>query len=150
MKSFFKKYSIGFFPIAAACLLILVACISCIVSNGVVGYPIANFGWMITLSVLAVAAVCGSLLLARRFGNKTLTYLGIWFAIIAVGICFTIIVTARAELVGTLWITALDSVNPLAVAAMNSGATGFFVYLAAMVFLVIGGFMPIAKVFDAL
>ena len=92
-----------------------------------------------------LGAVCGSFVLAQKFGNKTLTYLGVWFAIVAVGICFTIVVTARAELVGTLWITALDSVNPLAVAAMNSGATGFFVYLAAMVFLVVGGFMPIAK-----
>ena len=48
-------------------------------------------------------------------------------------------------LVGTLWVTVLDSTNPLAVRAMNTAAPAFVMYLVSAVLLVAGGFFKGAK-----
>lgn len=140
-----KNCSVAFYLIAVAFVAILVAFIGAIVSNGVVGYSIASFGWVIVLSLAAIFGTVLSCVLSQKVNNSLLSYIGLIVSIVACGVCFAIILMARAELVGTLWITALDSVNPLAVAAMNSGATSFIAYVIAMIMLVIAAFFPIVK-----
>ena len=67
-------------------------------------------------------------------------FLGIAVVVLAI-VAGIIVMASRAELVGTLWVTALDSVNPMANRAMNTGFPSFVIYVVSAVLFTVSAFM---------
>ncbi|MDE5667621.1 MAG: hypothetical protein K2I29_05210 [Clostridia bacterium] len=139
MLNFIKKQGIAAYVAVGSALVTFIAMILAVVSSGVRGYSVQGIAWVIVCSILTVALVAVSIFLANKFGDKFFTHFGLFVSMILCCVCGFIVIQSRAELVGTLWITALDSVNPLAVSAMNSGAGSFFMYFIAMIGFVVSG-----------
>ena len=140
-----KKLSIGSFISVFAAVVILVGFILGIVTNAVQGYPVNAFAGFVVAEIGAILLIGGSIFLSFRRGNKLACYLPLFVATVCAGIGFALVIASRTELVGTLWVTALDSTNPLAVKAMNTGTVSFVCNIVAMLLLVVSGFFPLAK-----
>lgn len=145
MKEFFKKQSIAFYISAFAALLSLIAMIFALVSSSVVGYSIPGIAWIVVLTILTIVAVVLIPFLSSKLKLEALSYIGLLLSVVFTIACFGIIISARAYLVGTLWITVLDSTNPLAVRAMNTAAVSFILYLVAAVLMVVASFFKVSK-----
>lgn len=148
MAQFIKKQGIRFYITIVASLVAVIAMILTLVSSSVAGYSIPGIAWVVVATVCMVALVAVSVINANKWKNDIISSVCLWVAVILCVICFGVIVSARAYLVGTLWITVLDSTNPLAVRAMNTAAPAFIMYLVSAVLLVVGGFFRGVKSFN--
>lgn len=140
-----KKQSAGFYAFAAAAVIALVALILAAVSSATLGYAIDGIGFVIAGSIIGILLIAGGIYLANRFENRLYTYATFVVAMVLFCICFTLVIMSRTYLMGTLWVTALDSTNALAVSAMNTGAASFVLYALAMIACVVGGFFKVSK-----
>lgn len=140
MAQFIKKQGIRFYITIVSSLVAVIAMILTLVSSSVAGYSIPGIAWVVVATVCMVVLVAVSVINANKWKNDIISSACLWVAVILCVICFGVIVSARAYLVGTLWITVLDSTNPLAVRAMNTAAPAFIMYLVSAVLLVAGGF----------
>ena len=145
MSEFVKKQGIRFYITVASSLVSIIAMILTLVSSSVAGYSIPGVAWIVVATLCVVALVAVSVLNANKWKNDLVSTACLWLSVILCIICFGIIVSARAYLVGTLWVTVLDSTNPLAVRAMNTAAPAFVMYLVFAVLLVASGFFKGAK-----
>ena len=134
-----KKFSLAFFINAVGVVVGLVGFIIAIMSNGIAGYPIAEFGLVVLFAILGFACAGGMLFLGEKFGNDHfLTVIARVAAVIFVGLALTFVITNRVEVAGTLswdrenqaakdaWSTGLVSVILLVVADIVFIVTGFF------------------------
>lgn len=142
---FIKKQGIAAYVAVGSALVAFVAMILAAVSSGVRGYAVEGLAWVIVCTVLTVVLVAGAIFLANKYGNKFYAHICLLVAMVLCAVCGFIVVQARTELVGTLWITVLDSVNPLAVSAMNSGASSFIMYFIAMIGFMVSGCFNLCK-----
>lgn len=140
MLEFFKKQGVLFYVSAASAIIALVAMIVTLVSSAVVGYKIPGIAWVVVSTVAVLLLVAAATVLVKG-KNELWTYACLLVCTVLCVICFGIIISARAYLVGTLWITVLDSTNPLAVKAMNTATAGFVMYLISMLMFIVSGFL---------
>ena len=145
MKKFLNNLTSAKILNIVAIITIFVAMIVAIVSNNVKGYGIYQFGVVITFSVIALLVLAFSVGFADRFKKSYIVDLCLFVSMIFMMICFALVINSRTELIGTLWITALDSVNPLAVSAMNTGTTSFVLYLVSALLILVSSFFSFKK-----
>lgn len=145
MTEFIKKQGVSFYISAAAAVLSIVAMIMTLVSSSVVGYSIPGVVWVVVCSIAVVVLVALIAVNNAKWHNDLISAACMWIAVILSVICFGIIISARAYLVGTLWITVLDSTNPLAVRAMNTATAGFVLYIVALLMFTVCGFIKPKK-----
>lgn len=139
MKELLKKLNVRSYLLAGALLVTIVGFILSIASNAVFGYSIENYGFVVLTSIFALLFICGTVylhMIKKGFIGDLLGLLSVALLLIS-GI---IIISSRADLIGTLWVTALDSVNPMANAAMNTGFPAFVLYVVAAIITVVSSF----------
>ncbi len=140
MLNFIKKQGIAVYISAFAALLALIAMIFALVSSSVVGYTISGIAWVVVLTILTILLVASLPILTAKVKIPGFPYIGLLLSVVLTIACFGIIISARAYLVGTLWVTNLDSTNSLAVQAMNTATVAFVLYLLSAVLLVVASF----------
>lgn len=141
MKEFLKKLTVRNYLQVGTFVLLLVAFILSLVSNAVFGYSIENYALVVVCSVLALLVICGCILLKVLLAKDFLSdLLGIAVVVLAL-VAGIIVMASRAELVGTLWVTALDSVNPMANRAMNTGFPAFVIYVVSALLFTASAFL---------
>lgn len=145
MKEFLKKQGIVFYISAVSAVIALVAMIITLVSSSVVGYEIPGIAWVVVATIAVLLLVAAATVLSDKAKNEAVIYACLLVATVLCVICFGIIISARAYLVGTLWITVLDSTNPLAVKAMNTATAAFAMYLVSVIMFIVTGFLKAKK-----
>ena len=145
MKEFLKKQGIVFYVSAVSAVIALVAMIITLVSSSVVGYEIPGIAWVVVATIAVLLLVATATVLSGKAKNEAVIYACLLVATVLCVICFGIIISARAYLVGTLWITVLDSTNPLAVKAMNTATAAFAMYLVSVIMFIVTGFLKAKK-----
>lgn len=145
MKKFINNLTFAKILNIVTALLIFVAIIITSVSNSVRGYGINYFGLVITFSVIAFLAVALSAIFADKFKKSYIVDIALFISMVFMMVCFALVINSRTELIGTLWITALDSVNPLAVSAMNTGTASFVLYLLSALLILVSSFFNFKK-----
>lgn len=145
MFQFIKKQGVAFYVQSCTAIIALIAMIFGIASSSAMGFSIENIGGIITASVISIVLIVAAIVLAQRFGNKLYVYGALFVSLFLIGICFMLMIMGRTYLIGTVWFTPLDASNPIAVQAMNTGATSFILYLIAIVICATGSFFKIVK-----
>ena len=140
MKELLKKLTIRNYIQIVVFISLLVAFILSLVSNAVFGYAIQNFALVVVCSIAALLVVAGCVCLKLFSKEFIADFLGIAVVVLAI-VAGIIVMASRAELVGTLWVTALDSVNPMANRAMNTGFPSFVIYVVSAVLFTVSAFM---------
>lgn len=148
MKKIINNLTVAKILDAVAALLILVAIIVTSVSNSVRGYNISYFPFIIVLSIVSLLVIVLSIIFEEKIKYTYTIEAALLVCMVFSIICFALVINSRTDLIGTLWITALDSVNPLAVKAMNTGTAGFVLYLVSALLILISSFFSFKKVAD--
>ncbi len=140
IKKFFRLGTGAYISLLGA-IVGLVAMVFAILSSNCNGYAINEIGMIIAFSIIAILLVFVSIFFSKKHGNSFwLVYLPLLISAILFGICFIVVLNARSYLIGTLWATQLDAGNPDAVAAMNTGAPSFIMFVISMLITTVGSF----------
>ncbi len=142
---FFKKLGIASFIDVIAAILILVSMILTIVSSSCLGYEISKLNLVVVFSIVVIICLFASIALSAFFGNKLYSYLPMLVACVLSGLCFYFVIDARTYLIGTIWVTSLDSTNEYAVKAMGTGGPAFIMYCATMLIIAVAAFFNLVR-----
>ncbi|MBP5694251.1 MAG: hypothetical protein J6X03_02200 [Bacilli bacterium] len=139
----FKKLSLTFYINAVGALLALVALIIAVVSNGIAGYAINNFGLIVLFSILGLAGVGAMMFLGEKFGNDHhFTAIARIAAIIFVGIALVMVITNRVDVAGSL---SWDRENQAAKDAWSTGLVSTIIFAVADIIFIVTGFFSSKK-----
>ena len=144
----FKKLNLATGGIIAVlgALIGLVAMILSIISSNCVGFEISELPIVIVLSIVGFVLIILAIFMGKKHRNSFLSvYLPLLISAICFGVCFIFVLQARSYLIGTLWATQLDASNPDAVAAMNTGAPSFIMFVVSMVIIAVSSFFDFTK-----
>ena len=110
------------------------------------GFQINELPFIVILSLVGLALAILPVFTGKKHGNSFLSvYLPLLVSAVAFGVCFIFVLQARSYLIGTLWATQLDASNPDAVAAMNTGAPSFIMFVVSMVIITVSSFFSFTK-----
>jgi len=138
-----KKLSINFFVNLVGTVLGLVAFIIAIVSNGIEGYGITNFGLVVLFSILGLVCSLGVAFLGNMFGNDHfLTVLARIATVIFLGVALALVIVNRVEVAGTL---SWDRENEAAKSAWSTGLVSTIIYVVGTLVFVVTGFFSSKK-----
>ena len=133
-----KKLTLPVYLLCGAAILALAGLIVGIMSNGIEGYDIANFGLTIAFSIISIVLAGGVAFSAIKFGNQHFISAAGRVAIIillAIGLAF--IITNRVEVVSML---SWDRDNQAIVNAWNTGLVSVILFVVADLVVIVSGF----------
>ena len=142
----FLNLAVGGYIALFGALIGIVAMILSIVSSNCLGFQINELPFIVILSLVGLALAILPIFTGKKHGNSFLSvYLPLLVSAVAFGVCFVFVLQARSYLIGTLWATQLDASNPDAVAAMNTGAPSFIMFVVSMVIITVSSFFSFTK-----
>jgi hypothetical protein len=136
-----KQTSIFYINLA---ILILAFCgmiFSILSSAG--AYKIPKIGIVILCAVISIAFNIIVLLLDKKIRMKVSFDILRWLVVVLISIAMTLMISERAELMGYIYFSDLESGNPIAISAMNNAVVSWIFYGLALVFSVVGGFFKV-------
>lgn len=142
---FIKKFSVGGYIMAAAVLLTIVSLILACVSNSYTGYEMSNMAGTVLLSLGAILAGVGAIVLSYLFGNKW--FIGLLEIAMVVMLSFIIwtMVYGKMDVFGTVLLSDLEKGFPPAEAACSTGITTIVLYLVSGVITLAATFFNVCK-----
>ncbi|MCD8287200.1 MAG: hypothetical protein LUD50_08260 [Clostridia bacterium] len=135
------KLSYGTIAILAAIVLTILALVFSSISNttGLEAsstYGVNQISTVIACGVVALVLAAVSFVLDCMLGNKIFSIVAdvLRFAAAALLIyCFTIMISARAELMGYIWFSDFESGNATAISALNMAVVSWVFYFLGVV-----------------